>query len=160
MNKVIKVLQKIEENFLITCLSVMGIILTIQILLRYFFNAPISWAEELARYLQIWITFIGIGYGFRKSSHIALTLIKDKLPLKIAIIVSIINNIIMIFSCGVVIYISPIFLTQQNKLSSAMHVSMQLVYCVIPIGFVIAIIYLVADILRELKFWDHPEEAA
>lgn len=159
MTKVIRVLQKIEENFLIACLSIMGIVLTVQILLRYFFNAPISWAEELARYLQIWITFIGIGYGFRKSSHIALTLLKDKLPRKIGIIVSLVNNMIMIFSCGLVVYISPIFLTQQNKLSSAMHVSMQLVYCVIPIGFIIAIFYLLADIVRNIKIWDHPEEA-
>jgi TRAP-type transport system small permease protein len=37
---------------------VVGVTL-LQIILRYFFNAPLVWSEELAKLLIVWIAFIG-----------------------------------------------------------------------------------------------------
>ena len=69
MKRLISGLHKLEEYSLILCLAVMGIVLFVQIIMRTFFSAPLKWAEELARYLQIWITFLGIGYGIRRGSQ-------------------------------------------------------------------------------------------
>ncbi|MFR6348159.1 MAG: TRAP transporter small permease [Enterocloster aldenensis] len=80
MKKLVSGLHKLEEYSLILCLTVMGIILFVQIIMRTVFSAPLKWAEELARYLQIWITFLGIGYGIRRGSHIGMTLLRDRLP--------------------------------------------------------------------------------
>ena len=149
--KLIRGWQSFEEYFMVACLSIMGVVLTAQIVMRYCFSSPFSWAEELARYLQIWITFFGIGYGFRKSSHIALTLLSERFPKWMAYVVSVINNLVMIFACGVVLWVAPEFLSQQDKLSSTLHVPLQIVYGIIPVGFVITIFYLVAMIVSDTK---------
>ncbi len=151
MKQIIKRLQKFEEYFLITCFALMGIVLTAQIFSRYALGLPIGWAEELARYLQIWITFLGIGFGIRKGSHISLNLIKEKMPHFLQYIASMIYLSLSIFVCSVVIYYCPIFLAQQDKLASTMKISLQVVYISIPFGFGIALIYLVVNLIKETQ---------
>ena len=40
-------------------LSVVVVVTLLQIVLRYAFNAPLIWSEELARFLTVWMTFLG-----------------------------------------------------------------------------------------------------
>ncbi len=47
---------------------------------RYVLNAPISWSEELARYLMIWIGLVGASVTLRHGEHIRITAIRDRLP--------------------------------------------------------------------------------
>lgn len=151
LKELLDVCKKIEEWILVICLIVMGGILVAQILLRYIFHSPISWAEELARYLQIWITFLGMGYAFRKKGHISLDIVLSKLPPMLRCVTEIFNDVVMI-ACALLIIISaPEFLLQQNKLSSTLHVPMYLVYAVIPVGFGITILYLIADIIQKIR---------
>ena len=41
-----------------------------QVVLRYLFNNPQTWAEEIGRYLFVWITFLGAAVAFRRDTHI------------------------------------------------------------------------------------------
>jgi len=41
------------------------------VLARYFFNSPIQWAEELARYSFIWVVFAGAVVCTKRKRHIA-----------------------------------------------------------------------------------------
>jgi TRAP-type C4-dicarboxylate transport system permease small subunit len=42
----------------------------LQVTLRYFVGAPLSWGEELARYIFVWITFAGAAVAFARDTHI------------------------------------------------------------------------------------------
>lgn len=42
----------------------------LQVVLRYFFGNPLSWGEELGRYMFVWITFAGAAVAFARDSHI------------------------------------------------------------------------------------------
>jgi TRAP-type C4-dicarboxylate transport system permease small subunit len=62
-----KLLNKIEEGFIMVCFAIMALVLALQIFMRYVMNMPLIWSEELARYIFVWATFIGAGYGVRKK---------------------------------------------------------------------------------------------
>jgi len=51
-----------------------------QVVFRYVFNAPLTWSEELARYLFIWCAFLGWIIASRRGSHLAMTFVVDRLP--------------------------------------------------------------------------------
>lgn len=42
-------------------------------------GVPLSWSEELARYLAVWLTFIGAAYALRKSSLATVEILINKL---------------------------------------------------------------------------------
>ncbi|MGE0723225.1 MAG: TRAP transporter small permease [Alphaproteobacteria bacterium] len=49
-------------------------------LLRYFFGAPLVWAEEISRYAMVWGTMIGIALAYRAAHHVSITILTDALP--------------------------------------------------------------------------------
>jgi TRAP-type C4-dicarboxylate transport system permease small subunit len=51
-----------------------------QVVFRYAFNSPLTWSEELARYLFIWCAFLGWIVASRRHSHLAMTFVVDRLP--------------------------------------------------------------------------------
>jgi TRAP-type C4-dicarboxylate transport system permease small subunit len=52
----------------------------IQVVLRYGFGRPLTWSEEICRYLFVWVVFVGAGVAARYNGHIALTFLVDRLP--------------------------------------------------------------------------------
>lgn len=151
MEKIKKLLQNVEEAVLILCLVAMCLVLLSQIILRSFFNMPIKWAEEIARFLQIWITFLGIGYGVRRNAHVGMTLLKEKMPAKLKHLSNIFCSLVILF-VFVVLFISSLeFVEHQNILSTASQISMRFIYSVIPIGCLSYILYGFVSLVNEIK---------
>jgi TRAP-type C4-dicarboxylate transport system permease small subunit len=47
---------------------------------RYLIDLPVTWSEELARYLMIWAALLAISCGVARREHVAVTALIDKLP--------------------------------------------------------------------------------
>jgi len=58
-------------------LAVMCVVTFLQVVTRYVFNAPFSWTEELARYLIIWLTFLGFGLVIHKRTEMSVSFFRD-----------------------------------------------------------------------------------
>ena len=63
-----------------TMLGAMVIVLAVQVFFRYFLAASLIWAEELCRYLFVWITFLFAGAAFQRGEMVALELLIGRLP--------------------------------------------------------------------------------
>jgi len=147
-----KLLNKIEEGFIMACFAVMGTVLALQIFMRYVMNWPLIWSEELARYIFVWATFIGAGYGVRKKIHISMELLYIRLPKKVRVFVTIFTNAVAIF---VFAYLIPYGITTTRRqwaiASSAMEIPMSWVFAAVPIGCFIVCLRLIGDIILVIK---------
>jgi TRAP-type C4-dicarboxylate transport system permease small subunit len=65
---------------ILLCLIV--ILIFIQVLFRYLLNNSLNWTEELAKYLFIWMIFIGAACVFKDKIHIGVDFFVSLLPLK------------------------------------------------------------------------------
>ena len=54
-------------------------VITLQIVSRVFFTA-VGWTEEVARFLLIWLTFLGAALAWQQGRHIAVTVVVDLMP--------------------------------------------------------------------------------
>ena len=128
---------------LILMVPVMTGIIFVQVVLRYVFQSPFSWAEEFARYLLIWITCLGSAYAIRDGMHISINYLRNKLqgPAQTAI-----TLVIYALTLGFFFYClkegATFSLIQWTQRSTAMQIPMTIPYMAIPIGF--AIMFLVA----------------
>ncbi len=69
--KLLKLLDdKLEMAVCVTLMSVMSVLLAVQVFMRYVMSASLSWSEEIARYIFIWLVYIGISYGAKIMKHI------------------------------------------------------------------------------------------
>lgn len=77
----------------------------LQVVLRYAFNQPTSWSEEIALLCLIWFGFLAIAVGIRRHEHVAITFLRDLMPGKAATVLDYMAQVaIIVFMFAVVRY--------------------------------------------------------
>lgn len=94
LKKIWDAYDKFEVAVLTVGIIVMAAILFIQVFYRVFFHDGIKWAEELARILFIWVSWLGISLGEKKGEHIKVSMITDRLKGNTQKIVLIISDVL------------------------------------------------------------------
>ena len=144
-------LARLEEWLLTAAFSVMGVVLLAQVFFRYVLNAPLIWSEELARYLLVWVTFLGIPYGIRHRAHIEMEYFFKKFPHPLQRILPIVTQSFLAICLVLLLPGALRFVRAQSGIdSSAMQVNMGLVYLVIPLGILVSAASLAADTIARL----------
>ena len=72
---IFKIVRGLTAALLIVVVSVT----LAQIILRYLFNSPLIWSEELARFLTVWITFLGAAVVCFDGRHLNVDIFLRKL---------------------------------------------------------------------------------
>ncbi len=78
MRSVLKVLGRLEEWTLTLVLLGLAFLTFVQVFCRYALNFSFSWSEELARYLGVFITFLGAALGVKYGLHFSMDLVYEK----------------------------------------------------------------------------------
>jgi TRAP-type C4-dicarboxylate transport system permease small subunit len=106
MEKAFRLIDILVKIVLIIFTSLMCFIVLWQVISRFILNNPSRWSEEVARYLMIWITFLGASVGVKTASHLGLTIfVKRYKDVRSRLAVTIFSyTCIIIFSLVLVIY--------------------------------------------------------
>ena len=109
------------------------------VIVRYFFNSPFTWSDELASLLLVAITYLG-GYSALVTGKLAnVTMLVDKFPPFLQKILISVRNIMIIAVCGIIAYHvlemmgKPVV---QGQVSSTLRLPMKYIYIVIPVSFI------------------------
>lgn len=142
-----------EKAFSIVCLSVMVLLIFMQIVLRWLGSATI-WAEELARYIMLYLLWVAASYAVKRNEHIRLTVLvekvtgkkRDKLEL-------VVLGVWLMFALWLLV--EGIFLVQKisamHQVSAAMRIPMVIPYASAPVGGLLMSVRLVQKIIETLK---------
>jgi TRAP-type C4-dicarboxylate transport system permease small subunit len=71
--------NRILNNVAAPLMGAIVVIMTVQVFARYVLNDSLIWAEELCRYLLIWVTFLFIGIGFQRGEFITIDVVPNLL---------------------------------------------------------------------------------
>ncbi len=80
LRRLIEMMAAICTNVEVIFLAIMTFLVFFQVVTRYLFSYSIAWVEELARYLMIWMAFLGAASLFKDDSHIRMDLVYNKFP--------------------------------------------------------------------------------
>ena len=138
-----KVLDKITSYSSVVIFIAMVLMVTYQVIARYFFKSPSSVTEVLTRYCFVWLIIISATYMFGQREHINISVIKDKLPKTPKMIVSIIIELVTICFAGLVMVYGGFTIAKMNlvQLDTILHIPTGVIYSIIPICGVIIIFY-------------------
>ena len=79
MKKLLKMLDRFMEVFSVTSLAIMLSLTVFQVVMRYVFNKPTSWSEEITLFALVWFGYVAMAIGVRKDTHISLEFLYDNL---------------------------------------------------------------------------------
>ena len=149
-----KILSFVECQFPGVLLLLSVIVLFVNVVLRYFFHAATSWAEEAIRYVIIWITFVGSSLCAKKASHVGIDIFVGLLPGRAKKFVLVFSQAIpALFTAFCTVFSWQIFLMvlRTNQRSPAMLMPMAIVYFAMPLGFSLTTIRFLQNGVRVLK---------
>ncbi len=153
MDKLLKGVRTVLYGFSVVAMSVMLVIIFAQVVTRYLFGYTPEWSEELARFLFVWVVFLGSALIMGESGHLAVQFLPDKFKgTAFGTVLDVIINI-----SGYVFII--LLLTQGWKMTSIMtfqrapglDIPMSWVYVIIPVSCVLMLLYLLKETLRIIK---------
>lgn len=79
MHTVNVIVRKVLGATSAALLAAMLIVVSGQVVMRYVFRVPFTWGEELARFLQIWLTFTGATLAFVSGGHATIRMLVERL---------------------------------------------------------------------------------
>lgn len=65
--------NQIEKYIVVAMFLVMTVIIAVNVFTRFIFNFTLSWGEQLARLLLVWISFAGISWAGKLNAHMRVT---------------------------------------------------------------------------------------
>ncbi|MDW7673904.1 MAG: TRAP transporter small permease [Bacillota bacterium] len=137
MSKLMDFIDNFEENLIVVLLPVMVLIIFTATFFRYSGLMVLPWAEEVARYMMIWIIYLGIGTGAKKNSHFAVEILYKIMPQFTHKFFVYFRTLVVVGFCGYIINLSYNLIQAQimmGQTSPAMQIPIWVAYLAIPVG--------------------------
>lgn len=128
-------LMRLNRWVLIVLLAAMAVIIFANVVLRYSTSQSIEWAEEVARYLMVWLTFLGAGPVLRYGGHIAVENLQDSLPTPAARALRWLIAAMLFGFFGFMVWYGALYVERaQFQMTPTTQISMAWVYAAMPVG--------------------------
>ena len=142
---VLKILKWLNEHFeeyiLSGLLIVIAAVMMLQVIMRYVFNASLSWAEEASRYAFVWSALVSIGYTIKENSILKVDTLVEALPGSLK------NLLITLINCAVTLFFGYLFVSSipavlrvisTGQRSPALNIHLGWIYFAAIAGFFLA----------------------
>jgi len=146
----VSLLFQIVNWIVFALMVVMCAVMLTQVFSRYLFNYPLTWPEEISRYLFIWIVFLGSAMALRHKAHLGMDFATAKLGPGLKKLAEHMVSIMLLAFLGLILYIAPeiLSITQFQK-SPVIHISMNYIYLSFPLASALMILDLVSSWICE-----------
>ncbi|NMB16539.1 MAG: TRAP transporter small permease [Firmicutes bacterium] len=127
----------------------MFLVTLFQVVARYIFGSPFVWTEELARFMYVWVTFVGAAAVFYENEHIVVDVLVQKVSARWQKVFSICSDLLVI-AFNLVLFVGGIRMmgaTREAKAPSIPAITYDWVYLALPLGAAVVIIIVIARLL-------------
>ncbi len=132
-----------------------GILLILYgVTMRYVFNEPKAWVEEIASYTIVWGSLLGVPIALRNNHHIQVDMFYEKMPKAVRRLIDIFANIMGIIFCLFFTYYSYLLVAKRfssGMVSMDVGIPMWIVYLILPICGVMFLLRFIEKLVNVLK---------
>ena len=132
-------------------MTIMTVVIPIQVVARKWFDSGLSWPEPAALVCMIVFTFIGSAAAYRAGSHIAVTMLTDRLPENVQAVAARIVDILMALIALFVIFYGGdrvlFFMGTKQSLPDFPSLQVYWTYLPLPIGSLATLLFIIESVL-------------
>lgn len=134
LKKVLDFIMMIIKKIVVVILIIFTIIIVMQVVARYVLHSPLTWSEQVARYLFIWMIMLGTPISFRMKAHIAFDLLVKKFPHSLQKIIGNINLVLItVFSAYYFVQSLNLCLRSGKTIAAGIEIPMNYIYSAQPV---------------------------
>jgi len=152
MKKVLDVVEKIIDGLVALLIGAFTILIFVQVVSRYVFNNTVTWSEQAARYLFIWMIFLGMPVLYRHGEHVGFTMVVERFPKRVQYIIRIIIHLLVLFFCVFWLVQSIDFCGRvMGKKMVGLGLPQIYIHSCQPVGASLMIIFVLECIIRDVR---------
>jgi TRAP-type C4-dicarboxylate transport system permease small subunit len=130
----------------------MAFVVALQVYFRYGLNQSLFWSEELARYLLVWLTFLGASVGYHRQVHPGIDIVYRALPAlgkRIAAIV--VHLICIVLFIVMILYGIQFAAFVRFQITPALNLPKWIVCSIVPISGAIMMFHATVFLMNEIR---------
>lgn len=125
----------VEDWVSFTLFWLMAFVVFLQFFSRYVLNSSFAWTEEIARYLLMWVTFVGAAVAMRRRSHIAVEVLHVFLPMPVVRVLNFLIDVIVLGFVGLLVWFAwQVTERMEIQRMTVFDLSMSIVYAGVLLG--------------------------
>jgi tripartite ATP-independent transporter DctM subunit len=133
-------------------LAVESALVLVGVLFRYALNNPLYWAEEAARLLLIWLSFVGAALAFQRNQHVSMDVVMRWFPERVRTRVEAIVHLVSIVFCLAVIQQTiNLLISRWTRVSPVMGAPYVLFALPLTLGLAVSALYVATRLLALLR---------
>jgi TRAP-type C4-dicarboxylate transport system permease small subunit len=144
----------------IGCVLSIALIVSISVFFRYVLNNSITWSEEIAKYLMVWMVFVGAPVAMVQSRHIAIEMFPNLFRPRIRALIFLIVNLLIVLTMAFWTYRGFTYTVggMSQVMSSFDKIPLGVVFASIPFGSCIMMIISFQISLNQILVIIDPEK--
>jgi TRAP-type C4-dicarboxylate transport system permease small subunit len=151
LQRTINLFTDLLIHFCSAALLAMVIIIFALVISRYFFSYSFVWAEEVVRYMMIWIALLGSAILIHKRDHIRLDFVIKLFGPKMQILIEILFNIAELLFLFVLITKGVTWANSMKiSLTPALQISLFWPSLIIPLSAVLMALFTLFNFINDL----------
>ena len=128
------------------------IIVFVQVIQRYVFQLSMPWASDVIQILFTYSVFLGMAIGIFNKSHLNVDVLVEGFSIKMKRWFGVLTNVVVIlFLSSVFFYSIRFVMDNMDQNMTYVQVPMSLTYAAIPLTVAFMLIYLVLDLIQQIK---------
>lgn len=140
-----------EEVVAGTLMVFMSLATVAGVIARYCFNSPLAWTEEFARYVFIWLIFMGAVVCTKQKAHIVVDAIIVLLPRRLQKAFALTVHVLVLLLVLLLAYYGWRVTASATQPTSTLGVPQSLVYAALPVAAVLIFLHTLKDVCRTLQ---------
>lgn len=161
--KFFKMLNNHLEEYLLVLLMIAEVIIVFaQVVTRFLLKTPLAWSEEIARYIFIWLVWVGAAYSTKENKNIKIDILSSKFTGVTKVIADIITGalfiglmLFMLYTSGKVTYT----VYTSKSIATGSHMPMWIAWFSLPLSMSLMLFRFIQNSVRSLKTKDRTEDA-
>jgi TRAP-type C4-dicarboxylate transport system permease small subunit len=129
-----------------TTLVLLVLVTFAQVVFRYVLQMPLSWSEEVARFLLMWLAALSGAYAFKTRSHFALKFVTDRFSPRLQKIVATLVTLTVELFLAVFAYQAFKFMLEVRTMEApATQISLAIPYSSAFVGSALMLYYVIRN---------------
>ncbi|MDR7418055.1 MAG: TRAP transporter small permease [Armatimonadota bacterium] len=145
-------MRLVEEAVPSLALAIMFVVIIYQVVMRDVFAKPPTWSDELARYLYIYMVFLGSAHTSRKQAHIRMDVLPTRLAGRARAVLMLVLELAAIGFLVYALHSGIVFYDFYRRIPSpAMEMPSGYLVAIVPVACALMTLHHAALALRHLR---------
>lgn len=143
LGRVSAALRRCTELVMMVLMAFLVVVVVASVIFRYVLLSPLSWSEEVSRYVMIWLGFLGASLAVHQGLHVGVEFVLNRVPPRLAVwLWGLARAGVAAFLLIVMIYGFHLVANLWDQSSPVMEIRMTWPYLAIPVGSLLMLIQL------------------